>query len=166
VIGPDYVRVMATYNAEMNRRVYAAAARLPEAALAMDRGAFFGSILATLNHLVWADRTWMHRFAGWQKPGGGIPSGIGLYPDFAGLHAARTVLDEDLIAWAAKLESSWLDGDLTWFSGATGREQHRPVALLVVHMFNHQTHHRGQVHAMLTAAGERTGDTDLPVILP
>ena len=74
--------------------------------------------------------------------------------------------DADIIGWAAELDPAWLQGDLEWLSGATGRRQLRPKGVVVVHMFNHQTHHRGQVHAMLTAAGEQTGDTDLPFVLP
>lgn len=166
MITPAYVRLMAAYNAELNRRVFAAAARLPDPALRQDRGAFFGSILATLNHLVWADQIWMHRFADWPRPQADLPSGVALYADFPALQHARSTLDAAFEAWAATVAQPWLDGELAWFSGATGREQRRPVAMLVVHMFNHQTHHRGQVHAMLTASGEQTGDTDLPFVLP
>lgn len=166
MITPAYARTMAAYNAEMNRRVYAAAGRLGEAARRAERGAFFGSIHATLSHLLWGDRTWMSRFAGWDRPSVGIAGSTALYGDFAALSAARAAEDARLEAWAAGLTDAWLAGDLTWFSGAVQRELTRPRALLVVHMFNHQTHHRGQVHAMLTAAGERTGDTDLPFILP
>ena len=165
MITPAYVQLMAAYNAEMNRRLYAAAGRLDEAARRADRGAFFGSIHATLSHLVWADRIWMHRFAGWERPPGGIPGSTTLFTDFAAMRQTRMALDADLTAWAAALAPGWLDGDLVWFSGATGREQRRPKPVVVVHMFNHQTHHRGQVHAMLTASGEQTGDTDLPFIL-
>ncbi len=165
MITPAYARTMAAYNAEMNRRVYAAAGRLDEAARRAERGAFFGSIHATLSHLLWGDRTWMSRFAGWDKPVS-MGGSTALYDDFAALSAARAADDARLEAWAAGLTDAWLAGDLTWFSGAAQRELTRPRALLVVHMFNHQTHHRGQVHAMLTAAGERTGDTDLPFILP
>jgi uncharacterized damage-inducible protein DinB len=165
MISPGYVQVMAAYNAEMNRRLYAAAARLPDAARRQDRGAFFGSIHATLSHLMWADRIWMSRFAPWPRPEGGIPGSTTLYPEFAPMRTARVALDADIAGWAATLPAAWLEGELEWLSGATGRRQRRPKALLVVHMFNHQTHHRGQVHAMLTAADERTGDTDLPFVL-
>jgi uncharacterized damage-inducible protein DinB len=160
---PAYVRLMAGYNAEMNRRIYAAAGRLHDAERRRERGAFFGSIHATLNHLLWADRTWMFRFAGWEKQ----PSskeGLNLYPEFTPLAAARADMDARLIGWAEKLDPAWLEGEQIWFSGALQQEVTRPRSLLVAHLFNHQTHHRGQVHAMLTAAGEHTGDTDLWVI--
>ncbi len=161
MITPAYVQAMAAYNAEMNRRLYAAAARLPDEERRRDRGAFWRSIHGTFNHLLWADRMWMARFDGWAKPEAALADSGGLHPDFAGTRDARVDADLDLREWAARVRQEWLDGTTAWFSGATGREQVRPTALLVAHMFNHQTHHRGQAHAMLTAAGERTGDTDL-----
>ena len=164
MITPAYAQLMAGYNAWQNRSLYAAAATLSDAALRQDRGAFFASILATLNHLVWADHIWMSRFDGWQKPAVGIKGSTTLFDDFAALRAERVATDARLVAWAAGLGQAWLDGELRWFSGAANRELVRPRALLVVHLFNHQTHHRGQVHAMLTAAGARPEDTDLMVM--
>ena len=75
--------------------------------------------------------------------------------------AERLRTDEDLLAWADRQTSEDLGGDLTWFSGALGKEMSRPKAPLIVHMFNHATHHRGQIHAMLTAEGQKPDDTDL-----
>jgi uncharacterized damage-inducible protein DinB len=63
------------------------------------------------------------------------------------------------------VDESWLAGELVWFSMSLQRELRQPIGLLVTHFFNHQTHHRGQAHAMITAAGERTGDTDLPFVI-
>ena len=163
-VTPGYVSMMATYNAEMNRRLYAAAGRLDEAALRLDRGAFWGSIAGTLAHLVWADRMWMSRFDAWEPAG--VPLARSAEPrPLADLAAERTDIDARLQDWAARVDTSWLAGKLTWWSGAAQREMRRPVALLVVHLFNHQTHHRGQVHAMLTAAGQATGDTDLMLLV-
>jgi uncharacterized damage-inducible protein DinB len=68
--------------------------------------------------------------------------------------------------WAAGVDDAWLDRDLTWFSGAAQREISAPKRLLVAHFFNHQTHHRGQAHALITAAGESTEDTDLFLVVP
>jgi uncharacterized damage-inducible protein DinB len=164
VISPDWVRMMAGYNAEMNRRWYAAAGQLDDAARRRDRGAFFGSIHATLNHLLWADRIWMSRFDGWDKPAGGIGESITLHDGFAALATARAETDAGIVAWAGRVDAAWLAGDLGWFSGAVGRDVTRPRAVLVAHMFNHQTHHRGQAHAMLTVAGARTEDTDLWIV--
>jgi uncharacterized damage-inducible protein DinB len=164
-ITTGYVRMMAGYNSEMNRRLYQAAGRLDDAARRADRGAFWGSIHGTFAHLIWADRQWMSRFDGW----GGNTRALaesGTDPrSFPELRSEREEMDRRLEDWAARVVSDWLEGELTWFSGAAGREVNKPVALLVSHFFNHQTHHRGQAHALITAAGERTDATDLWVIV-
>ena len=161
MIDPAYARTMARYNAWQNAAVIEAAETLDAAEREADRGAFFGSIRATLSHLLWADWIWMSRFAGWEKLPGGIAESASYETDWSRLRAARAEADEGILAWADGLGDGALAGDLTWWSGAAGREVSRPRALCVLHMFNHQTHHRGQVHAMLTAAGARPGDTDL-----
>ena len=165
MITPEFLNTMAAYNAEMNRRLYEAAARLSEAERRRERGAFWGSIHGTLNHILWGDTAWMSRFDGWEKPSLGIKQSAGLHEDFFALKQARAEADRRISDWAGRVTPDWLLGDFTWFSGALNREITHPKGLLVVHFFNHQTHHRGQVHAMLTAAGEKTGDTDLPFIL-
>lgn len=166
MISPAWCRLMAAYSSEMNRRIYRAAGQLSDAERKRDRGAFFGSIHATLNHLLWGDRVWMHRLAdGWERPRGGIPASTSLYESFEDLRAAREETDRRIEAWAGGLTEAWLAEELVWFSGATAREWRRPKWILVTHLFNHGTHHRGQVHAMLTAAGIRPEDTDLPFIL-
>ena len=86
--------------------------------------------------------------------------------DFAELRVEREKADAGISRWANKVDDTWLAEDLTWFSGAANREVKAPLGLLVAHFFNHQTHHRGQVHAMLTAAGQGTGDTDLFLVVP
>jgi uncharacterized damage-inducible protein DinB len=166
MITAPYIQAMAAYNAEMNRRWYAAAGRLTDAERREERGAFFGSLHGTLCHILWADRLWMHRFAGWERPPVGQKESPRMIADFMELSAARLTADAAMEDWAATVTQDWLDGELAWFSGSMQRELRQPRALLVVHMFNHQTHHRGQVHAMLTALGEKTGDTDLPFVLP
>jgi uncharacterized damage-inducible protein DinB len=165
MITPAYARTMAAYNAEMNRRVYAAAGRLPDAARREPRGAFWGSIHGTLNHLLWADRMWMSRLALWPKPSVRLKRSGAMIAEFAELQAGREATDAAMIAWAGQMGEAWLAADQTWFSSAAQRTFSQPRALLITHMFNHQTHHRGQVHAMLTAAGEQTGDTDLLLVL-
>lgn len=166
MITPEYVRVMAAYNAELNRRVYGAAATLSEAQRREDCGAFWHSIHGTLSHLIWADQMWMSRFDGWERPQVKIAdSGSFCDGPFADMAHTRAVSDDRLSAWAQRLDAAWLAGALTWFSGSTGAEVTRPRALLVAHMFNHQTHHRGQAHALLTRFGAETGATDLPFVL-
>ncbi len=164
LVDPGFAQTMARYNAEMNRRLIAAAGRLPDAERRRDRGAFWRSIHGTFSHLVWADRMWMSRFAGWDKPSVGIRESDHMIADFETLRAERPALDARLIDWAARLDPAWIAGDLVWFSGAMQREMRQPKGFLLVHFFNHQTHHRGQIHAMLTAAGEATGDTDLFIV--
>jgi uncharacterized damage-inducible protein DinB len=166
MITPGYVRMMAAYNAEMNRRLYTAATRLTDDQRRQERGAFWGSIHGTFSHLLWADRMWLSRFAGSPKPERPLAESARLYQAFAEMSAARERIDAELSAWAETVTAEWLAGDQVWFSGSAGRQMSAPRQTLIVHMFNHQTHHRGQAHAMLTAAGERTGDTDLWLVLP
>lgn len=164
MISPQHVAMMADYNRWQNRSLYAAAAGLDPSDLALERGAFFGSILKTFNHILWGDQLWMSRFAGWPRPELGGQDALLAFADLASLSQARTKADEDIRSWAATVGADWLAGDLTWYSGLLGREMTRPAWLCVTHLFNHQTHHRGQVHAMLTAAGARPEDTDLVFI--
>jgi uncharacterized damage-inducible protein DinB len=166
MITPQYVRALSAYNAEMNRRVYSAAARLSDEERKLDRGAFFGSIHGTLNHLLWADAAWMSRFAGWPMPDGKPARGNPIFGDFIEMHARRFKLDSDISRWAAGVTDEWLGGTLTWFSATVQREMTAPRAVTLIHMFNHQTHHRGQAHALLTAAGQDTGDTCIAFIMP
>ncbi len=165
MISTGFVRLMAAYNSEMNRRLYAAAERLDETARLADRGAFWRSIHETLAHLLWGDVQWMSRFDGWAKNERALAESGDDRRPFTALHADRVAADARIEDWAGRMTQGWLDGELTWWSGAAGRTMSRPLGLLVPHFFNHQTHHRGQVHAMLTAAGERTGDTDLMLLV-
>jgi uncharacterized damage-inducible protein DinB len=159
----DHIRAMADYNRWQNENLYAAAEGLSDAARKEPRGAFFGSIHGTLNHLLYGDQAWMSRFAGTPPPKvATIPESVGMYDSWEELKRERAAFDAVILDWAVRLDPAWLDGDLTWFSGAVGREVTRPKWLLVTHMFNHQTHHRGQVHCLLTQAGARPGTTDLP----
>jgi uncharacterized damage-inducible protein DinB len=163
MITPDYVRTMAGYNRWQNENLYGCADQLSDAQRKEPRGAFFGSIHATLNHLLWADQIWMSRFARTPKPkAAGIPDSVSMYESWDDLKRERQAFDQVILDWAAKLDAKWLEGDLTYFSGGAGRELTRSKGLLVTHLFNHQTHHRGQVHCMLTQAGIRPSTTDLP----
>ncbi len=161
MIGVQHVRTLARYNAWQNRSLYREASALGEQARRQDRGAFFSSIHGTLSHLLWGDQVWMHRFAGTPKPVGGIAESAAFIGAWNDLAEARAASDAKITQWADGLEQGWLDGPMTWFSRAQGRELSKPRWLLVTHFFNHQTHHRGQVHAMLTAAGGQPDDTDL-----
>ncbi|MDE2580335.1 MAG: damage-inducible protein DinB [Rhodospirillales bacterium] len=166
MIMPSYVRTLAAYNSEMNRRIYAAAARLPDAARRAERGAFWGSLHGTLAHLLWGDTMWMSRFDGWDRPPVGMQQAAEWAGGFEAMAAARIRTDARLEDWAGRVDQAWLDQDLVWFSGAAQREMRAHRGFLVTHFFNHQTHHRGQAHALVTACGETTDDTDLMLILP
>lgn len=163
MISLDHVRTFARYNAWQNVSIYGAAGMLSDAERKEPRGAFFGSIHATLNHLLWGDRMWMSRFAQWPRP---APSNIAQSVDYHArwddLKSERLETDSKIIAWADALAPDWLAGDLSYFSGAAGRQISKPRWVFVAHMFNHQTHHRGQVHCLLTQMGANPGDTDLP----
>ncbi|MBK9082682.1 MAG: DinB family protein [Rhizobiales bacterium] len=161
MITVDFVRLMARYNRWQNRNLYAAADALDEAARRADRGAFFKSIHGTLSHLAWGDAMWMSRFDGAPKPAVGIAASPELHADWSALKAAREAQDAAILDWAGRVSPAFLAGELSWFSGALGRDVTAPGATTGAHFFNHQTHHRGQVHAMLTAAGAKPGDTDL-----
>lgn len=163
LITPRYVQAMARYNVWQNRNIYECAARLGDAERRADRGAFFGSIHATLNHILWADQMWLMRFGAAEPPAGrSIQEGLSQFEDWATLEAERLRFDGVIERWAETLSSADLAGELVWFSGSAGRELQTPRALAVAHLFNHQTHHRGQVHAMLTGYGIKPGATDLP----
>ena len=164
MIDPGYVQRMARYNRWQNDNLYGVADTLPDAERRRDRDAFFGSIHGTLNHLLWADRAWMSRLAGTPRPAGGILESVSLHDDWDDLKRERAAFDAVILDWADRLDPGALAGELTWYSGAIKAELRKPRWLLVAHMFNHQTHHRGQVHCMLTQAGGKPGDTDLPLM--
>lgn len=162
MITRDYALTMARYNLWQNESLMTAASTLTPEERAKDRGAFFGSIEKTFNHLLWADRAWLSRIAGAPAPTGGNTEFDGDWSDFRDTRAAT---DRKLLDWAKAAPPEWFAGDLTWYSGMLGRDFTRPRAEVIVHLFNHQTHHRGQIHAMLTAAGTKPEATDV-ITLP
>lgn len=163
MIDAAWCRMMARYNLWQNRGLYDEVGAMDEAERLRDRGAFFGSIGATLNHLLWADLSWMHRLAGWDRPAGRGKESTTFTEGSDDLRRGRRETDQRILRWAE--DGPDIAGDLTWRSGVLGRDVTRPRASCVTHMFNHQTHHRGQIHAMMTAAGRRLPDTDL-VFMP
>jgi len=142
----DYFAILAQHSAWANRRLYDACAKLPEHDYMQQRPSFFGSIHATLNHLLVGDRLWLGRIEG--RPEKLALSQI-LYGDFTALHVARIAEDERLIRVVDNLDPAALDQPLDYLD--TGGERHRtPLRLVLGHLFNHQTHHRGQVHGLLS----------------
>ena len=161
MIDQAYVQTMARYNRWQNDSLYSAADTLTDQERRRDRGVFFKSIHGTLNHLLWADSMWMSRFSDVAAPPGTVADSAAGVTDWDALKRRRVDLDQTIIDWAARLDPSALTGDLAFQSRARDIEIVNPRWLAIVHMVNHQTHHRGQIHAMLTAAGATPLDTDL-----
>ena len=154
----SYFRHLARYNRWANDRLYAACAALPEADLVKARPSFFGSILATLNHILVGDRLWMGRFEG--KPAKDIVSlGQILHPDFEGLRAARQAFDDHIVGWFDQWDAH-LDQPFAYRT-MSGDAMETPLGLTVAHFFNHGTHHRGQVHGLLSATEVEPPPLDL-----
>jgi uncharacterized damage-inducible protein DinB len=170
----EHYAVMARYNAWMNRKVYDAAAALPDEARRRDVGAFFRSLHGTLNHLVLTDRAWLVRFT--KDPSllasidGTTPEFTGrldqeLYADFAMLRREREKTDGDIAGWVATLADDALASPIKYYSVAYERSYEHPLWWAVSHFFNHQTHHRGQVTTLLVQLGQDPGATDLADML-
>lgn len=167
--------LLAEYNEWMNAKVYEAAARLSPQELAAGRGAFFGSLLGTLNHLVVADTTWLKRFA--QHPAQHpeldavrtlpAPTALNqqLFAELPALWERRRLLDATIRRWIAVLSEEDLAHVLD-YRNMQGQPFRRQLSLLLLHFFNHQTHHRGQASTLLTQAGQDVGVTDLIAMLP
>lgn len=165
MIDRDYCVLMARYNRWQNRQLSDLLDPFSGAELTQDRSAFFGSILATLNHVLWGDHLWMSRFDGGDLPKTAVADHLSMHVTLAAWDTARVQVDERIRHWADALNPDDMQGDLTWFSGATRQRQHLPKAQCVVQLFNHQIHHRGQVHAMITATGRDAPVSDL-VFMP
>jgi uncharacterized damage-inducible protein DinB len=160
-----YAVTMARYNLWQNENLTTAASGLDDAARRLDRGAFFGSIEKTFAHLLWGDQMWMHRFASTGLPAAtSIPGSVELGMGWDAFCTLRAAFDARILQWAHEVTPDWFDDDLTWFSGGLGRDVTKPKQALVLQLFNHQTHHRGQIHAMLTAAGAKPADTDIAIM--
>lgn len=161
MITPDYCRTMANYNRWQTENLVAAAESLSDTDRRADRGAFFGSIFGTFNHLLWGDSIWLSRFKQVPVPEVDLPDSAQLTPDWESFKARRASVNEVIINWAQGMTVADTDGTLSYHSTAFGGHLERPVSICLMHIFNHQTHHRGQIHAMLTAAGAKPNLTDL-----
>ncbi len=165
---PEVARAFARYNRWMNRKVYDAAARLTDEERKRDRGAFFGSIHNVLNHLLVADRIWLGRLAGEVAGPGTIGPGIKrldevIADDFDELRRERERTDVAVDTQAAALTVEALAGNLRFVRN--GEPSEMPLWWAVTQMFNHQTHHRGQLTTLLFQAGQDPGVTDLVAML-
>ena len=166
--------LLASYNAAMNIRLYAAAGTLPKDVLSADRGAFFGSVLGTLNHIVAGDTIWLRRFMAHPsdfpalKAVGDMAAPASLAhihsDDLDSLLEHRVRLDAIIVALAAELSDSDLAQPLS-YRNSRG-DCRKNFGALLLHFFNHQTHHRGQVSTLLSQSGVDIGVTDLLEWIP
>ena len=150
---------MARYNQWMNRKLYEVCAGLTDKERKRDVGAFFKSIHGSLNHILLADRVWMGRFTGRPFPVKSLDQE--LYGDFDELRAEREKEDEIILKWVGALTDEDLDRTLSYSSIANPQPRSHPLWFAVLHFFNHQTHHRGQVTTLLSQRGVDYGVTDL-----
>ena len=170
-----YFSQLASYNQWMNGKLYDAAAALPEEELRRDRGAFFGSVFGTLNHIAIGDILWFKRIARYlpdlaslkcveQLPPPGFPN-TPLRDTLAELAGLRAMLDEAIIAFCAQVTPARLEEAFEWTStrGVPGR---KILGDVLLHVFNHQTHHRGQATTLFSQMGIDVGATDLLLLLP
>jgi len=155
----NYYQMMAQYNRWMNRKLYATCAAIPDAERKKDLGAFFRSLHSTLNHLLYGDKAWMGRFL--SDPFKGV-NGQDLYADFGELRREREKTDDLILEWSGRLDTDWLNRPFTYKSGIDGKTRTLPAWALVTHMFNHQTHHRGQATTLIKQLGRDPGVTDIP----
>jgi len=155
----QHFMMFAAYNAWANQRIYDAAANLTEEELSRDTGAFFKSVMGTLNHILVADRIWMKRFTG----EGDAPSQLDavLYQNFEKLRAAREAEDARILAWIDSLSAQAVTGRFSYMTVTDMRTISQRLAPALAHFFNHQTHHRGQVHMGLTVLGQPSVQLDL-----
>lgn len=169
-MGTQSFKLLAIYNQWQNQSLFQACESLSATQLLEDRGAFFGSITGTLNHILVGDLFWLKRFS--QHPSGCVqpevlaqfkqPNSLDhlLYEHFAELKDARLWLDSIIIDFCHRLTEQDLSSELHYRNSA-GQDFHKNFAHLILHLFNHQTHHRGQVTVLLSQLGIDYGATDL-----
>lgn len=170
----DSYRLLARYNTGFNVQLNDACEQLDDAARKAPRGAFFGSIHGTLNHILWGDMVWLGRLATQPGQGGAdawlpprllaVPPGAlhaaEIHADWDALRTHRAQLDAALEAWLAALPTDFA-GLAMRYANTKGVLREHPAWQALTHLFNHQTHHRGQVTTLLAQAGVDVGVTDL-----
>lgn len=164
MISAEYCRLMARYNTWQNNSLVTAADMLSDLARREDRGAFFRSISATLNHLYWADALILQRLKGNERPEQTITHSLVSPSNWDDFKSLRSKRNEEIQDWADILADTDLEGMVVWYPGDGSTRIERPKTLCAAELFNHQTHHRGQIHAMLTAAGATPEPTNLSVL--
>lgn len=164
MVSADYCRLMARYNTWQNASLVTAADGLTNEDRWKDRGAFFQSIAATLNHLYRADALMLQRLMGNERPQETVRHSLTSPSDWDEFKTLRSQRNQEVETWAAGLLDADLEGMAVWYLADGSTRIEKPKALCAIEIFNHQTHHRGQVHAMLTAAGAKPEPTDLSML--
>lgn len=158
----DHFLRLAEYNRWANERVFASVAELSEEEYKADRKAFFRSIHGTLNHLLAVDLLWVGRLA----PPAFRPSGYDMILEqrFAALRQRRQALDRRIVDVVGGLDDARIRGPFSWTT-LEGEPQSLPLSRVLTHFFNHQTHHRGQVHDMLSQTGREPPPLDFYLVM-
>ena len=153
-----HFQTFAAYNRWANQRLYAIVSRVTDHDYRRDLGAFFGSLHGTLNHILVGDRAWLRRLTG----EGPAPASLDeiLYEDFSALRAAREAEDKRIVGFVDGLDDAALSR-IVAYASMSGERHQQPVAQILAHVFNHQTHHRGQTHSLLTQLGHAAPALDL-----
>lgn len=159
MITPEYVQLSASYNEWMNKKLYELCAQLSDEERKTNRKAFFKSIHGTLNHLLLADKAWMGRFEG--KPFIVDSLDQELYADFEELREERQHTDTRILRWASNISMADLSGELGYQSVLSPGQKSCKLWIAVYHLFNHETHHRGQLTTLINQLGINPGVTDL-----
>jgi len=172
---PENFILFSIYNTEMNQRIYLAAQQLSREELLKDRGAFFGSVMGTLNHLIVADTLWLQRIAQHPAQFSSIaevralpkPETLDqmLFAELPEWHARRTLLDQLIERLMRQINSADLESIL-FYTRTEGMPANKRLKDIFLHFFNHQTHHRGQISTLLFQAGVDVGVTDLLSLIP
>lgn len=155
----QHFMMFAAYNQWANNRIYDAALELTDEEFNRPVGAFFGSLMGTLNHLLVADRIWMKRFTG----EGDAPAALDatVHRALAALRMARESEDRRIAEWVGTLTEKTLAGRFTYMTVTDMRTVSQRLAPALAHLFNHQTHHRGQAHTILTILGKPSVTLDM-----
>lgn len=146
----DHFKRFANYNSWANARLYDAATALTDFERKRDIKGYFKSLHGTLNHNLVADRIWLHRLTGT----GDQPSSLDqiLYEKFEALREAREAEDRRLIEYVADLSNEDF-GDTVDYRNTKSEDKALPRGVILAHVFNHQTHHRGQATHILRQLG-------------
>ena len=158
----NHYQLMAQYNQWMNRKIYYVCESIPDADRKKDLGAFFKSIHGTLNHILYGDIAWLERL----RDNSITKRNVGqeMFNDFGLLRKEREKTDTEILEWTEILNLEKLNSQHRYTSNVDSKTRELPIWVLVTHMFNHQTHHRGQVTTLIKQLGYDPGVTDIPRI--